>query len=71
MINNDALVNVILKMDAFMLKKGQDLALKRELVQGINTFVGDNGLETIYINTVDQVNIPDVFVMPIYDPSFN
>ena len=71
MINNDALVNVILKMDAFMLKKGQDLALKRELVQGINAFVGDNGLETIYINTVDQVNIPDVFVMPLYDPSFN
>ena len=71
MINNDALVNVIMKMDAFTMKKGKDLTLKRELVDGINAFVGTDDLETIYINTVEQVNIPDVFVMPLYDRNFN
>lgn len=71
MINNDALINLVLKMDAFMMKKGHDLRLKREIIDGINTFIGNEDLETIYVNEVDNINVPDVFVMPIYDKKFN
>lgn len=71
MINNDILINLILKMDAFMMKKGHDLRLKREIIDSINSFIGNEDLETIYVNETDSVNVPDVFVMPIYDKKFN
>lgn len=70
MINNTALLSTILKMDAFMMKKGRDLTLKRDLINNINLFTGDDGLDTIFINTVDHVNIPDVAVIPRYAANF-
>lgn len=70
MINADLLTDLILKMDAFRMKKGQDTSLKRDLITAINAFIGEDSLDTIYINSNDHMLVPDVFVMPIYNKDF-
>lgn len=71
MILNDSIQNLILKMDVFMTKKGSDLIVRRELIQAINAIVGEDSLDAIYVNDVDNFNIPDVAVVPLYHKDFN
>lgn len=70
MINNDLLMDLILKMNALRMKKGQDVGLKRKVVDAVNAFIGEKSLDTIYINTESNTLIPDVFVMPVYNDKF-
>lgn len=71
MILKDAVTNLLLKMDVFMNKKGQDMIVRRELIQTINMITGEESLDTIYINNIDNFNIPDVMVIPEYNEEFN
>lgn len=71
MILKDSVQNLILKMDVFMTKQGKDLSIRREVIQAINTIVGEDSLDAIYVNEVDNFNIPDVAVIPLYHKDFN
>ena len=67
--NRDLIMDLILKTDRFITKRGQDIAARRELIQILNQF-SDNALDAIYINNTDNFNIPDVVVMPLYNTEF-
>lgn len=71
MIMKDLVTDLILKMDVFMTKKGQDLTVRKELISAINAVTGEDSLDTIYVNNVDNFNIPDVVVIPLYHKDFN
>lgn len=71
MILKDLITDLILKTDALMTKKGQDITLRKDVVKAINAITGEDSLDTIYINNIDHYNIPDVFVMPIFNKEFN
>lgn len=71
MILRDLVTDLILKTDAMMSKKGQDINLRKDVVRAINAVTGEDSLDTIYINNIDHYNIPDVFVMPLYNKEFN
>lgn len=71
MILKDATTDLLLKMDVFMAKRGQDINVRRELIQAINTITGEDSLDAIYINTTDNYLIPDVVVLPLYNKDFN
>lgn len=68
---NGSVVDIILKMDAYMLKKGRDLSVKRELIKAITTLCNDAKLCDIYVNELDRVNLPDVVVAPVYQKNIN
>lgn len=67
--NRDLIMELILKTDRFITKKGQDITARRELIQILNQF-SDNALDAIYINNISNFNIPDVVVMPLYNTEF-
>ena len=67
----DILKRTILKLDSFMIKGGSDMGLRRDIIDGINQYTGENSLTTIYLNTADSTQVPDVFVMPRYNSDFN
>lgn len=71
MIMNDAVSDLILKVNLFMSKKGNDIAVRKDLINAINTIVGEDSLDTIYVNDGSNFNIPDVVVMPLYHKDFN
>lgn len=71
MIMKDAVTDLILQMDVFMTKKGQDMAVRQNLIKAINNLTGEDSLDTIYVNTTDNFNIPDVAVIPLYNRDFN
>lgn len=71
MILKDATTDLLLKMDVFMAKQGQDINVRRDLIRAINTITGEDSLDAIYINTTDNFNIPDVVVLPLYHHDFN
>ena len=71
MIMSDLVTDLILKMDIFMTKKGQDLSARKELIAAINRITGEDSLDTIYVNNIDNSNIPDVAVIPLYHNDFN
>lgn len=67
----DILKRTILKLDTFMIKNGQDMGLRKDIIEGINEYTGENSLSTIYINSSDSTLVPYVFVMPKYNKDFN
>lgn len=69
MINRELVMDLILKTDRFITKRGQDITARRELIQCLNQF-SDNALDAIYINNVSNFNIPDVLVLPLYNVNF-
>lgn len=71
MILNDMVTDLILKVDALMAKNGQDINLRRNVIMAINAITGEDSLDTLYISNHDNFNVPDVFVMPIYNKDFN
>jgi len=71
MIMSDKVRDLILKMDVFCTKKGKDISVTKELVGLINDIFGDNALDSIFVNTDDQFNIPDVAVIPLYNQEFS
>lgn len=71
MIMQDAVKDLIIAMDLFMTKKGQDLNARKNLVTSINNLTGEDSLDAIYVNNIDNFNIPDVAVIPLYNKNFN
>lgn len=71
MILRDLITDLMLKTDAMMTKKGQDIKLIKDVANAINAVTGEDSLDSIYINNVDRYNIPDVFVMPLYNKDFS
>lgn len=71
MILKDSVRDLILKMDVFMTKRGRDVSIQKELIRSINTLCGQDALDAIYINNVDNFNIPDVVVLPLYHKDFS
>lgn len=71
MIMKDAVTDLILKMDVFINKKGQDMTIRREVIKALDAITGEDSLDSIYINEVDNFNIPDVAVIPLYNRGFN
>ena len=69
MIDQDLIMDLIMKTDKFITKRGQDITARRELIQVLNRLT-DDSLDAIYINNVDNFNIPDVVVLPLYNTDF-
>lgn len=69
MINSEMVIDLISKTHHFITKRGQDINARKELIQVLNQF-SDNALDTIYINNIDNFNIPDVVVLPLYNNDF-
>lgn len=67
----DILKRTILKLDTFMIKNGQDIGLRKDIIDGLNEYTGENSLSTIYINSSESALVPYVFVMPKYNKDFN
>ena len=70
MILKDNLTKLLLKMEPFMTKKGQDITIRRELIELINQIFDESSLDAIYINHTDNYIIPDVVVLPLYHKDF-
>ncbi|MCM1295224.1 MAG: hypothetical protein NC311_06755 [Muribaculaceae bacterium] len=70
MIMKDAVTDLILKMDRFSTKRGQDITGRQELMRAINTITGEESLDAIYVNNVDNYLIPDVTVIHLYNNEF-
>ena len=72
MLNNQTVSDLILKMDAFMVKEGHDLTIRNDVIKLINDlFNAGDALDAIYVNNTDNFNIPDVVVLPSYHKDFN
>ena len=71
MIMQDAVKDLIIAMDLFMTKKGQDLTTRKSLMAAISKLTDEDSLDAIYVNNQDNFNIPDVVVIPLYNKNFN
>lgn len=71
MIMQDLVQDLIIKTNIFMSKSGQDINVRRDLIKSINAVTGEDSLDAIYVNDVDNFHIPDVIVMHIYNKDFN
>lgn len=71
MILKDNITKLLLKMEPFMTKKGQDITIRRDIIQLINEIFNESSLDAIYINHTDNFNIPDVVVLPLYHKDFS
>lgn len=70
MILKDTITKLLLKMEPFMTKKGNDITICREVIELINQLFDESSLDAIYINHTDNFNIPDVVVLPLYHKDF-
>lgn len=70
MITRENVANLLLIMNRFMIKKGADADSRRELITAINDLTGEESLDSIYINTTDNVMLPDVAVLHLYHRDF-
>lgn len=70
MIMADMVTNLLLKMNLYMTKKGQDAGVRRELISAINAITGEDSLDMIFVNNVNNCNCPDVAVIPLYNEGF-
>lgn len=70
MILKDTITKLLLKMEPFMTKKGNDITIRREVIELINQLFDESSLDAIYINHTDNFNIPDVVVLPLYHKDF-
>lgn len=71
MMTRDMITDLILKVNLFISKRGQDVAIRQDLIKAINMVTGEDSLDAIYINNTDNFNIPDVVVMPLYHSDFS
>lgn len=71
MIMKDLVTNLILVADKFVTKRGQDIGCRRDMVNAINAITGEDSLDAIYVNNVDNYLIPDVSVIHLYNTEFS
>ena len=71
MISKESVTNLLLVMSRFMTKKGADMESRRELAAAIGNVIGENSLDAIYINNTDNVLLPDVAVLHLYNTDFS
>lgn len=72
MINRDQITDLIIKMGLFMNKEGKDITATQELARAINIATGgDDLLDGIYVNPGNNINVPDVVVIPLYNQDFS
>ena len=72
MLSPDAVTNLLLSLNKYCLKRGDDLQCRRELQDAIEAVTDTEGyLDAIYVNNVDNYLIPDVSVLHLYDNNFS
>lgn len=71
MITRDATNNLLLSMSRFIAKRGADMASRQDLADAINVVLGEDLLDAIYINSVDNVLLPDIAVIHLYNNDFS
>lgn len=71
MILKESVTNLLLVMSRFMTKKGADMESRRELAEAIGNVIGEKSLDAIYINNTDNVLLPDVAVLHLYNTEFS
>jgi len=71
MILKDSVTNLLLVMSRFMTKKGADMDSRRELAEAIGDVIGEKSLDAIYINNTDNILLPDVAVLHLYNNQFS
>lgn len=71
MLNKDLITDMIIKTGIFMNKNGQDITATQNLAKSINALFEDNALDAIFVNKEDNINIPDVTVIPLYHQDFS
>lgn len=63
---------LIMQLDLLAVKEGHnDTEVLQKVVSAINRITGETSLDKIYINQIDNFNIPDVFVLPVYNKEFS
>lgn len=68
----ESVTNYLITLSKFCTKRGTDITVNAELKQVINMLTGEDAeLTAIYVNDRNNFNIPDVCVMPCYDPGFS
>lgn len=70
MIMKDAVTNLLLVTDRFITKRGQDIDVRKDMISAINTITGEDSLDAIYVNNVDNFMVPDVAVLQLYHHDF-
>lgn len=70
MIKQDAITDLVMTMARFVTKRGADISSKQDLMRAINAVVGEDSLDAIFINTTDNILIPDVAVLHLYNDKF-
>ena len=71
MLNKDLITDMIIKTGIFMNKNGQDITATQNLAKAINALFEDNALDAIFVNKEENINIPDVAVIPLYHQDFS
>jgi len=72
MISPDAVTNLLLAMNRFVLKRGDDIVARRELKDALEAVTDTESLiDAIYVNNVDNYLIPDVAVIHLYSENFS
>ena len=72
MISPDAVTNLVLTMNRYVLKKGDDITARRELKNALEEVTDTKDyIDAIYVNNVDNYLIPDVSVIHLYDNRFS
>lgn len=69
MINFDLVTDMVIKMNALKMNP-MDRERRKALTKSINNFFGEESLEDVYVNELDNDFCPDVFVMPIFNTEF-
>lgn len=71
MIMADMITNLLIKMNLYMSKKGQDIGVRKGLIDAFNALTGEDSLDMIFVNNTINFNCPDVAVIPLYHDSFS
>lgn len=71
MVLKDKILDIITTIEVFMTKQGHDPETSRKLIRLFNEVNGEDSLDKIYVNELDNFNIPDVVVLPLYNRNFN
>ena len=71
MATPDMITRFILRLNRFVTKRGGDLDARRDVVKSLDDITGiHNCIDAIYVNTEDNIMVPDVTVIHLYNPHF-
>lgn len=70
MITREAVSSYLMALSKFSLKHGADLSARKELMAAIDRLTDDPLLYAIYVNDEDDIRVPDVAVLHVYNKGF-